>query len=225
MATLDIPVIDLLGIAAVIVAISVIFSFTWKWLFRVPLLAWARAKQFLDDWEGEPERPGFDEKPGIKARLHSMENVLTVHVADETIRFDKIDQTIASNAETLEENRTAIDSLIPTVDSIKDQVLKELNRNGGGSTKDAAHDARRDSKDALEISKRLMNKIEYEAKQREMWQMQYLIDRDADRKERIHTFAAVRRMIAAPTDEQHEIWDAVELPFLNGDTPEDPPLS
>lgn len=35
--------------------------------------AWAPVREFLDDWRGEPARPGVDERPGVLERLDRIE--------------------------------------------------------------------------------------------------------------------------------------------------------
>ena len=40
-----------------------------------------RIGQFLDDWNGEPARPGRDESPGVMARLKNVEETLEEHSA------------------------------------------------------------------------------------------------------------------------------------------------
>lgn len=40
---------------------------------------WLRTSEFLDDWTGEPERPGRDRSPGVMERLHTIEVAAAAH--------------------------------------------------------------------------------------------------------------------------------------------------
>lgn len=47
------------------------------WKFVRP--AWQRLSEFLDDWGGKPERPGWDRIPGVPERLQSIEAATAAH--------------------------------------------------------------------------------------------------------------------------------------------------
>ena len=65
--TLDVFIV--LGIvAAGIGGLTAIFH-----LFRSILRAWRKVDAFLDDWNGEEERPGVPARPGVMERLSTVE--------------------------------------------------------------------------------------------------------------------------------------------------------
>lgn len=75
---------------------------------------WRPIAAFLRDWNGEPERPGHDEVPGIPARLRALErSVATIKhevtpnsggsLKDAVVR---IDQAVAADAAMLSEHIT-----------------------------------------------------------------------------------------------------------------------
>ncbi|MFC3996431.1 hypothetical protein ACFOVU_10920 [Nocardiopsis sediminis] len=62
----------LIGAAAVVTAVGVLARPVWRTAgFLVSLLR--KAGRFLDDWAGEPERPGVEARPGVMERLRTLE--------------------------------------------------------------------------------------------------------------------------------------------------------
>lgn len=50
---------------------------------------WRRVSDFLDDWNGEPARPGFAGRPGVPERLATVEATMTATAAEvATIRAE-----------------------------------------------------------------------------------------------------------------------------------------
>lgn len=63
-----------------------------RWMLRT----WKRITDFLDDWNGEPPRPGVDARPGFPDRIasleHTVSNGLSANVKDiqqRVIRLEK----------------------------------------------------------------------------------------------------------------------------------------
>ena len=84
------------------------------------LIAWiARLlldiKQWLDDWKGEPQRPGFPARPGVPARIAAIE------------------ATSATTVDTLVEVQSTQRSMNDRLAALEAQLYP----NGGGSLRDA----------------------------------------------------------------------------------------
>jgi hypothetical protein len=71
------------GWVAAITGLAVAVVTVLGWAARSGWRVIRRTMHFLDDWLGEPERDGLDAKPGVMARLQSVED-LVARVADET---------------------------------------------------------------------------------------------------------------------------------------------
>lgn len=59
-------------IAAILTVLTLVGTLGWK-LFKLI----KKTGQFLDDWSGEPARPGHEATPGVVARITAMEEQLT----------------------------------------------------------------------------------------------------------------------------------------------------
>lgn len=61
--------------AAVALAVAVGGLAVWagRWVYRIL----AGTLRFLDDWRGEPARPGVAARPGVLARLQTVEHLVT----------------------------------------------------------------------------------------------------------------------------------------------------
>lgn len=85
-----------LGAAGVITAIAAAISALakgGKWMINT----WRKIGHFLDDWQGEPARPGHPHRPGILERLEALESDLTAVKAQVSPNgggslLDKVDQ-------------------------------------------------------------------------------------------------------------------------------------
>lgn len=81
-------------------------------------------------------------------------------------------------------------------------IKHELSRNGGSSTKDAAHDARR-------IAREIQQQMELNAAATTKFQNRYNHDQAMTRHEWLTVFSAVREMIHLPPEEQLALWDTI----------------
>ena len=104
-------------------------------------------------------------------------------------------------------------SIESEVSSIKAQVGHELNRNGGGSTKDAAHEA-------LRVVKEVQVQQEQEIIARRDWHDRYEADQIAQQRRLMTFFALVRRMITLTPPEQIDLWDEATTAFASGQIPD-----
>ena len=57
---------------ALAVAVAGGLAFAARWAWRIL----SRTRDFLDDWAGEPARPGVPERPGVMSRLQSAESLI-----------------------------------------------------------------------------------------------------------------------------------------------------
>jgi hypothetical protein len=64
------------------VALAVALAGLAGWGLRVAWRLVSRTIRFLDDWAGEPARPGVAERPGVMARLQSVEQSLASVLAE-----------------------------------------------------------------------------------------------------------------------------------------------
>jgi hypothetical protein len=144
-----------------------------------------RIDAFMDDWYGEDPRPGITPRPGVLTRLHALED-------------DR------------EANAIVLSDIQTTVNQIQVQVEHELNRNGGGSTKDAAHEA-------LKVAKEVLAAQESAAEQQALFRSQYLADKQVSRQEWEAVFATVKEMIGKPVDEQMVLWTGASRTYLEDD--------
>lgn len=63
----------LLYAAAAVTAIAAAFGAVAKWIV-LPIVKLLREfRQFLEDWNGEPERPGVPARPGLLSRVRFIE--------------------------------------------------------------------------------------------------------------------------------------------------------
>lgn len=64
--------------AAALAAAGTVVALVWGGLKLYHNLL-KRGSQFLDDWNGEPERPGVPARQGVMARLHNQDVILADH--------------------------------------------------------------------------------------------------------------------------------------------------
>jgi hypothetical protein len=65
--------------AAAAVVVAVVARWPGRWLWHLLRGVW----EFLEDWKGEPGRPGVPARPGVMERLQNVEKIGT-HVLAET---------------------------------------------------------------------------------------------------------------------------------------------
>lgn len=100
-----------------------------------------------------------------------------------------------------------------TLGEIKDQVVKELNRNGGSSAKDAAFEAVRVSQETLEAVQGVQLQMEAEVLERKHWTEAFEADA---RKQRRAMQKLVLRMIHEKPADQEAIWKADSQKWVDG---------
>lgn len=70
------PLVDRLVILSVtLVAVAGAGALLWRWTRGLRRVA-QRAEDFIDDWQGTPQRPGVPARPGVMERLDVMERDL-----------------------------------------------------------------------------------------------------------------------------------------------------
>lgn len=99
------------------------------------------------------------------------------------------------------------------IGEIKVQVIKELNRNGGSSAKDAAFEAVRVSKETLEAVQGVQLQLEEEVKERKHWVESFEAEQRTERRAMVKL---VKKMIDLPKEEQHKVWDAEGRDWIDG---------
>ena len=155
----------------------------WKFIVAGKKLS-NNIDQFFSDWSGEPAREGVEARPGILSRLHTLEDLRNEQ--SETLR-----------------------NLSEQITVLSKHVNAELNRNGGSSTKDAAHEA-------LRVAKEIQAQQEKDAKTQREWHRAYLRDRDNMRAEWEAFFGVVTKMIPLPPEEQAAMWEEVTEAYSEG---------
>lgn len=63
------------AVAAALTAIGVVLTKVAKGMYR----AWRKVDAFLEDWAGEPERPGRDAVPAMPVRVRKLEILGSLH--------------------------------------------------------------------------------------------------------------------------------------------------
>lgn len=188
--TVTLPNLDLLGIAAVIAALTVIGLA----LVRLSKF-FRRANQFFEDWYGTPAAPGHEAVPGVLQRIGTLES---------------------SRASDWDTTTKTLSDMGADITEIKKQVGHELNRNGGSSTKDAAFLAHRTAVEALEVVKQVQEQQEHEIIARRDWHERYLADQQRMRAEWSAVFKGIRSMITLPPEEQLSMWDDIAESYADG---------
>lgn len=92
--TLNPVVVWALSISAVTAALAVL----WKIIQGIQRIIF-RIDEFLDDWNGVPERPGRVAQPGVMPRLDSIENELKRDPRGESLRdaVNRIEERVTPN--------------------------------------------------------------------------------------------------------------------------------
>jgi hypothetical protein len=98
-----IPAIDAAVVwSAVAVAIATGVGLLWRVTRRIKRAA-NRVEEFVDDWTGEPARPGVEARPGVMERLGGMEQRLGGIErcgADTARRVERIEHELHPNSGT-----------------------------------------------------------------------------------------------------------------------------
>lgn len=144
--------------------------------------------KFFGDWYGEDARPGFEARPGVLTRLHSLEDFRG-------------------------ETTSLLRDIKSEVAKTQQQVIKELNRNGGSSTKDAAYEAMRMTQDIRRAQ-------EQQAVEFAHFQAKYLWDQKAGRRELTSILEAML-LTDLSSPEQRESWTKLLEQYRNGPFQED----
>jgi acetolactate synthase small subunit len=103
-----------------------------------------------------------------------------------------------------------------TLHEIKDQVVKELNRNGGSSAKDAAFEAVRVSQETLVAVQGVQLQLEEEVLERKAWADKYEADVKKQKHERKEIAKLVLRMIDKSPEEQMALWNDGSSKWVDG---------
>ena len=82
---------------------------------------------FLDDWSGEPARPGYSGRTGVMTRLSQLENNGGGSIND---AVDRIEQTVDVNGRQLAEHIEQANRIIAQGDEDKRNILGEIARLG-----------------------------------------------------------------------------------------------
>lgn len=181
------PEIDIIAIAAFVAACGVIIM-ALRAVFRL----YRRVNTFFDDWYGTDGDDIHEERPGVLRRMTDIETGLNKHILDE---------------------EAALTSLAEQVDEVKLKVGYELSRNGGGSMKDAAHEA-------LRAVREVQMQQEADVISQREWRKSYEKDRANDERRRLALFAVVRSMIARTPDEQAAMFDKAIASYASDIPPE-----
>lgn len=110
------PTLTQLGAAAgAVLAILALVALVVRSVRR----AWAPVADFLEDWRGEPGRPGVPARPGVMARLGQLEQGVTQTPA----RLDRIEYRVSQMELQLHPNGGG--SLHDKVTAIKEVVVDQ----------------------------------------------------------------------------------------------------
>lgn len=186
-AAFTIPEIDVIAIAAFVAACGVIVMAV-RAVFRL----YRRVNTFFDDWYGTDGDDNHDDRPGVLRRMTEIEAGLSKHIIDE---------------------ERALTTLAEQVDEVKLKLGYELSRNGGGSMKDAAHEA-------LRAVREVQMQQEADVISQREWRKSYEKDRANDERRRLALFAVVRSMIARTPDEQTDMFDRAIAAYTSDLPPE-----
>lgn len=96
-----IPAVDVFVIITIVASALVLIVRGLKWVMRI----YRRISKFLDDWNGEPARPGVEARPGFPDRIAALEaevagvkatvtNGLSHNVADIQKRMTRFEQRL-----------------------------------------------------------------------------------------------------------------------------------
>lgn len=190
---ITIPELDIVGWGAIIGAllvIGVLIRKTVKFAQRVDL--------FFDDWYGTPASPGHEQKPGMVERVAGLEVAQIAGI-----------EAAADMRRTQEEMKSTQEEMRQKQAEIAENVHRELNRNGGGSTKDAAFEA-------LRVVKELQLQQEAEVKERMHMQEEFHRHQMKGQRERHRMIIAVRQMIGLDVETQKAQWDQIMADFTSG---------
>jgi hypothetical protein len=238
----------IIGISVVLGALAIIFKF----FFKAPVVMWMAVKQFLEDWNGEPARDGYDARNGIKHRLQEQEKGQAEIVKNQGILESNQNQMKTGQAEIVknqgilktnqdqmkanqEQIKTSLHGHITAEDAslvvmrgemsvMAKKIDTELNPNGGSTMKDAAHEALRIVQEMAPAVQDIKDKQEAEGEQRKIWHARYLQELETIRQERSDVFDGIKGMIGVSPEEQAVIWAKITAPYMMDDSSETPPV-
>ena len=194
--TINLPDLDIVGIAAIVVAIGVILA-----LARGVNRFFKKANQVLDDWNGTPAENGHEEQPGVIQHFKNLDR--------------ELGETKQSLGKHIDDENERLVAMGAEVSGIKAKVDHELGRNSGSTTKDAAHEA-------LRVVKEVQVQQEAEIIARRQDRDEYRADQLAHDARLMTFFALIRRMITLSPPEQIDLWDDATQAFAEGRVPDLP---
>jgi len=163
-----------------------------------------KASQVYDHWNGVPAHDGQPRQPGmVETQNYLVQTVgeLNQKLDDQALATKKtIEEQAEATRASLEAGSKRFDTQDLLLEEVRAQVVTELNRNGGSSTKDAAHNA-------------LRVVGEMQASQ-EAFYAQYKIDQAASRAEWVGLFGIIRQMISLSPEEQLQLWDNATQAYI-----------
>jgi hypothetical protein len=87
----------IVGWSVGVVVVLALFRRMW----RAVRPMWVGVREFLDDWRGEEGRPGVPERPGVMARLHTIETdgaAAKAKLDEQAEKIDAIDHELHPNS-------------------------------------------------------------------------------------------------------------------------------
>lgn len=117
------PFDTLIMLASIVTAGTVIFMF-----FKKGFAVFKKFIHFLDDFNGEEERPGSPRRPGMSERIGNVEE----YISDMKEKFQDINDKVSFIEKELHPNhgssmRDAIDRIQMRIDLLEERTLRDAN--------------------------------------------------------------------------------------------------